>query len=333
MKFSIIIPVYNSEKYIEKCVSSITQQTHQDLEILLIDDGSTDNSGNICDELSKTDSRVKTIHQENGGTSKSRNTGLKEATGDYIMFMDNDDLWSTKEGLAAINSQLLESKADVLMFDSAIERNGNVDHVGESNFSRDRVLKQPTEVALKELIVGNKLVRAVWTKVIKNDLIKKYHLEFPVGMRNEDTAFTADLIAVAQSYDWYNYHFYTWIKTGVSQTSKRVSLQSMKDLEEILVANFDRASKIENKEIKKAFLSYLAYPYVVLLGQAKEYQKQDKTASLQIIKNLEQYKFILNIEGHPTVKKIKYIYKIFGFKVVVHLLGREMNRIYRTQGI
>ncbi|MBY7659044.1 glycosyltransferase, partial [Lactiplantibacillus plantarum] len=91
MKFSIIIPVYNSEKYIEKCVSSITQQTHQDLEIFLIDDGSTDNSGNICDELSKADSRVKTIHQENGGTSKSRNTGLKEATGDYVMFMDNDD--------------------------------------------------------------------------------------------------------------------------------------------------------------------------------------------------------------------------------------------------
>ncbi|WP_285118461.1 glycosyltransferase family 2 protein [Lactococcus petauri] len=333
MKFSIIIPVYNSEKYIEKCVSSITHQTHQDLEILLIDDGSTDNSGNICDELSKSDSRIRTIHQENGGTSKSRNTGLKEATGDYVMFMDNDDLWSTKNGLTAINNQLLESKADVLIFDSAIERNGNVNYIGKSDFSRDKVLKQPTEVALKELIIGNKLVRAVWTKVIKNDLIKKFHLEFPVGMRNEDTAFTADLITVAQSYDWYNYYFYIWIKTGVSQTSKRVSLQSMKDLEEILVVNFGRALKIENLELKKAFLSYLSYPYVVLLGQVKEYQKQDKTASLQLIRNLKQYKFILNIDGNPTVKKIKYIYRIFGFNVVVYLLGRVMSRKYRTEGI
>ena len=88
---SVIVPVYNTEKYLEKCVMSILNQTYKNLEIILIDDGSTDNSPQICDSLAEKDNRITVIHQPNGGVSSARNTGLDNTHGDYIMFVDSDD--------------------------------------------------------------------------------------------------------------------------------------------------------------------------------------------------------------------------------------------------
>lgn len=90
-KISIIIPIYNVEKYINQCLESISMQTYGNMEILLIDDGSTDQSGNLCDEYAKTDKRFQVIHKVNGGVSSARQAGLNKATGDYISFIDPDD--------------------------------------------------------------------------------------------------------------------------------------------------------------------------------------------------------------------------------------------------
>ena len=89
---SIVMPVYNVEKYLEKAVNSVIKQTYKNLEIILVDDGSKDSSGVLCDELAKKDTRIKVIHQENAGLSAARNAGIKLATGKYIGFMDSDDL-------------------------------------------------------------------------------------------------------------------------------------------------------------------------------------------------------------------------------------------------
>ena len=88
MKISVIIPVYNSQDYLRECVRSITSQTYRDLEVLLVDDGSTDGSGDLCDALAAEDQRVVAIHKPNGGTSSARNTGVERATGDYLTFCD-----------------------------------------------------------------------------------------------------------------------------------------------------------------------------------------------------------------------------------------------------
>lgn len=90
-KISVIVPVYNVEKYLERCVESIFKQTYKNIEIILVDDGSTDNSGKICDKFLKKDERVKVIHKENGGLSDARNAGLEILSGKYIMFVDSDD--------------------------------------------------------------------------------------------------------------------------------------------------------------------------------------------------------------------------------------------------
>ncbi|WP_052417896.1 glycosyltransferase family 2 protein [Jejuia pallidilutea] len=90
-KVSVVVPVYNVEKYLHRCVDSLLKQSYKNLEIILINDGSLDSSGEICDELAKKDHRIKVVHQKNGGLSAARNTGLNHVTGDYISFIDSDD--------------------------------------------------------------------------------------------------------------------------------------------------------------------------------------------------------------------------------------------------
>ena len=90
-KISVIIPVYDTEEFLSRCLDSVLCQTHRDLEVILIDDGSTDASGALCDEYAEKDTRIQVIHQENSGSSAARNTGLEAACGDYIGFVDSDD--------------------------------------------------------------------------------------------------------------------------------------------------------------------------------------------------------------------------------------------------
>ena len=111
-KISIIVPVYNVEKYLKTCLDSIINQTYQNLEIILVDDGSTDNSGEICEEYRKTDSRIILIHKENEGLSMARNFGLDIASGDYISFVDSDD-FIARNMMEALYNRLLETQSDM----------------------------------------------------------------------------------------------------------------------------------------------------------------------------------------------------------------------------
>ena len=112
---SVIVPVFNVEKFLEKCVSSITNQTYKNLEILLVDDGSTDNSGTICDNFSKNDNRLKVFHKKNGGLSDARNYGIERATGSYIMFIDSDD-WIENDTIELLLDKTIEEKSDIVVF-------------------------------------------------------------------------------------------------------------------------------------------------------------------------------------------------------------------------
>ena len=111
---SVIVPIYNVEKYLNKCIDSIINQTYKNLEIILVDDGSPDNSGNICDEYSKKDNRIKVIHKENGGVSSARNVGINNATGNWISFIDSDD-WIEENYFEILLNKAKNENADIVI--------------------------------------------------------------------------------------------------------------------------------------------------------------------------------------------------------------------------
>ena len=122
---SVIVPVYNVEAYVAKCIESIQNQSYQHLEIILVDDGSTDDSGDICDQYAAYDDRIKVIHQENGGLSAARNTGIEAANGDYIGFVDSDDYI----GLTVYEDMLhllKENNLDIIEFTAFRDKNGTI---------------------------------------------------------------------------------------------------------------------------------------------------------------------------------------------------------------
>jgi raffinose-raffinose alpha-galactotransferase len=111
---SVIIPVFNVEQYIERCVESVINQEYKNIEIILVDDGSTDQSGMLCDELATKDERIHVIHKKNGGLSSARNSGLEHASGEWVTFIDSDD-WVTEDYVSGMYNTAEMSKADVVI--------------------------------------------------------------------------------------------------------------------------------------------------------------------------------------------------------------------------
>ena len=126
MKFSIVIPVYKTKEYLDHCVESVIAQTFRDFEIILVDDGSPDCCGAMCDAWAAKDSRIVVVHQENGGLSAARNAGIRRATGEYIMFLDSDDWWADPYVLENIAQHLNHTDADILSFNYRKSYNGNI---------------------------------------------------------------------------------------------------------------------------------------------------------------------------------------------------------------
>lgn len=320
MKISIIIPVYNSEKYLQSCVDSLTSQTYKNIEIILIDDESTDFSPQLCDQLSSTDTRIITIHQKNGGTSNARNTGIKSATGEYLTFIDNDDFWNDVHCMETMVNQLNESHADALFFDSVSYWENKDKYIySKHQCSRQEVVFQSPTKAINALVSKSLLHRAVWTKIVKRSLILENNLFFPEGMRNEDTDWTAKVLLCANSYDWCEQVFHIYRKGhDYAQTSKPLSLQSLNDLGNILLHHIKKGENIKDPVFKKVFLSYLVFPFSVWMGHAGNFNKKDlKVSFSQMKKNA----YIIKYSIEPQTLLIKRCYTLLGFTLTCKILN------------
>ena len=187
---SVIVPVYNVERYIRQCVESILEQTYADLEIILVDDGSTDGSGSICDEYKLKDNRVVVIHKCNGGLSEARNAGLDIARGEYIGFVDSDDY------IEPDMYEVLYKNCERYAADLAAARFVKFNTQGEvrKNFTENIEVFSREEM-LRLFIVGDRryeITMSVWDRLYKRELISD--LRFPVGKCYEDIVFSTKVI-------------------------------------------------------------------------------------------------------------------------------------------
>ncbi len=182
---SVIVPVYNVEDYLVRAVDSIINQTYKNLEIILVDDGSTDMSGAMCDSFKGQDVRIKVIHKKNGGLSDARNAGLDIATGDYIGYIDSDD-WAEPDMFEMMLINCEKYGAEV-----AACRYSRVFKDFTSNKSTDLILHMTRDEALETYICENvdrPIYNSVWSKLFKRELVKDYR--FPVGKKSEDIMYT-----------------------------------------------------------------------------------------------------------------------------------------------
>jgi glycosyltransferase involved in cell wall biosynthesis len=232
---SVIVPIYKVEDYLAKCIESILQQTYHDIEIILVDDGSPDNCGAICDNYAKTDSRIKVIHQKNGGLSCARNAGLDIATGDYIGFVDSDD-W--------IDPDMFERLMQVI-----IENNADIVSCGLKHIFNDRIIAQQTdkiinynnEEAIKDLLEQHFLRFEVWNKLYRKDIISE--LRFKPGQIHEDVYFTSNVFIKSSKIIYLDRPMYNYLQERYGNTNtyfkanKLAIFDEFKEMTELLENN------------------------------------------------------------------------------------------------
>lgn len=182
-KVSIIVPIYKSEYFLPTLIDSMLGQTYNNLEIILVDDESPDNSGKICDEYAQKDDRIVVIHKKNGGCSEARNTALKIVTGDYLTFIDGDD-WMEPDCIEYLVKLLEDNDCDMSMVDCLMTTSNRVQN------RKDNIRILTPEQAICEIMYVNVPVGA-WNKLYKTEIIRKHGINFPISWFGEGLYFSS----------------------------------------------------------------------------------------------------------------------------------------------
>lgn len=233
---SVIVPIYNVEKYLARCVDSIVNQTYKNLEIILIDDGSPDRCPQMCDDYAEKDSRIKVVHKKNGGLSDARNAGMAVATGEYISFIDSDDY---------VSDDFFECLLDVMNKENSDIVECSVVKFYEDNrfdeFSDDLSVKTyDTQDAMSALIAENPFHQHVWNKLYKTELVKD--IPYAVGKLNEDEFWTYQVFGRANKVSKLNKTMYYYFQRNSSIMGVGYNIRRLDALE----GKANRQKYIEN---------------------------------------------------------------------------------------
>lgn len=223
-KISIIVPIYNREDRLKKCIDSILNQTFRDFELILVDDGSRDSSGKICDDYAEKDTRVRVIHQENKGVSNARNAGIKCAVGEYIGFVDSDDYIDEKM-YEILYNLMLEHNADITV--CGVREKWLDDEMLASKKIKLLVLNK--QEAIRLLLIGKYLTLYASNKLYKRIFFDK--VKYPSGKIYEDTVATPKIFALADKIVYTSESLYNYVRSPGSITTSEFSPKDMDIIE------------------------------------------------------------------------------------------------------
>lgn len=211
---SIIFPMYNVERFVKKSLESVMQQSYQNIEIIIVNDGSTDNGFEICEELAKSDSRIILLEQKNQGLSAARNTGIDYANGDYLMFVDSDD-WLHKDIISILYKDILDNNVELAMC--------SFKKVNK-NYTENNIEKKGLEVispksAIQRMLLGEWW--SAWAKLYKKNIFKA--LRFPVGRNNEDYAILVKVFEQCNQVSYNHIELYYYLTRENSITTSNLN--------------------------------------------------------------------------------------------------------------
>lgn len=300
---SVIVPVYNVEIYLDECIESVVNQTHKRLEIILVDDGSTDNSGALCDEYSKTDERIKVIHKPNGGLSSARNAGIRKASGEFISFIDSDD-WIDNTMIEKLLAACLETNSLLSICGSYVVRS-------KDNIKVRRCPSQTKCLSLTEfwktVLSTEQMDFISCDKLYHRSLWDKY--EFPEGKRYEDIRVLykvieqADLISLVAE----PLYYYRIRKGSITSELKSQDLELIEiatEIREYVDNNYPHLQKFSFG----FYIMQLCDVMVMIEKQKKEIRNLYKKEKIFIKQVLKKYFWDICFSGNiPIMLKIKTI--------------------------
>lgn len=308
MKLSIIIPVYNVEKYLAQCIESILVQKNTECEIILVDDGSIDDSGKICDEYASNVDNIVVVHQKNKGLAGARNTGIRQASGEYIMFVDSDDFLNESVNL---NNLICNLSADIIQYKWIyfFEKTGVFrmfeDYPNYENKPYWNVISDEIKEGILSISACNKIVRR--SVLIDNNLF------FDESLLSEDIDWSLRLYLKASSICVVNEDVYVYRQQregSITTSSKKESIVSLFRIIKKWY-HFD----YPNSEIKNIYLSYLAYQYLILLTISNK-----KNCDNLMKKEILKYKEILKFDRNFKVRMSNQVFNILGIKLGLVIL-------------
>ena len=313
-KVSVIVPIYKVEQYIEKCVRSIMNQTYKNLEIILIDDGSPDHSGRICDELASLDNRIRVIHKENDGVSNARNTGISISKGDYIYFIDGDD-YAELNAIETLVSYAEKEESDLVIADiNIVDEQGN--YLGETNGENEDEYRVFTSVEAADYFM--KLDWGPWNKLYKREVHQD--VRFPSHKIHEDEAIMFQLFANSHKIVYIHNKLYNYIKRGESTTTSSYSIRKM-DWYDAWINNIEFVKEFSPKLVNKAIAKML----VTAIYNLDNLLLRENDSFVKILKGLHKYyrRIIFN-------REITTAYKLRATLAVINV--DLYKKIYMNRG-
>lgn len=317
--FSIIIPVYNTEKELPRCIDSVLAQTYGNYEIVLVDDGSKDASGKICDEYGKKDSRVTVIHQMNAGCSEARNNGIRKARGKYLMFLDSDDMWDDTHALADIRDIIYRDSPEVICF-------------GVSIFSEDDKLEKRRLPSLPEkienskyaivdhLIKTNQYFSTSYVKALRKTFFIQNDLLFVKGLLSEDIEWSSRILVCCNKLSIYPSAFYKRIRRTEGSITSTIGEKNIRDILYSIEKGVVFAEEhCENKKFLLLYYEYWAYQYAMLLGLAQKLHKTDGFS--EVMRRLAKLKWLLQYDRVNKVRAVHVCTKVVGLRLTMLIMS------------
>jgi glycosyltransferase involved in cell wall biosynthesis len=320
-KFSIIVPIFNIESYIGECVESVLSQSFKDYELILINDGSTDGSLEICKRLAESHNKITIINKDNGGVSSARNAGIDAAVGEYIIFLDGDDFWSDNKALEAINNIADEKKPDIITwgFRYLYKKDEQIIFTDARLFRYNESYGKKSDF-LYQLIRSRCYTTDVWDKAVKRELILKNELYFKPLERSEDMEWSVRATVCADSFAWCEIPFQVYRMRTDSITHK-FSHKNLEDAKTAFDICYNLIQKITDNTLKNTLLTYIANMYFTILCDIRYPLNKDKYVKLfkpqrklldyaQIAEAVSLNKWIKLLGFYPVIRIVRLVKRL-----------------------
>lgn len=324
---SFVIPVYNADKYIEQCVNSIVSQTYKYIEVILVDNGSTDNSGAVCVKLSGEDERIKLITLEkNILASGARNTGVAAATGEWLIFMDSDDFWDDQNGLENLLKDLSQVKYDIdfLIFNYKRYFQKDNKYNDRPDFSKTLISTIEKQKKIELLLKNSFIPISSWGKIIKLGFLKDKNINFIEGSNAEDIPWFILLLEKCNNFALSNLKFHVYRKQVPGAGTYSFNPKTFNDLLKILESESLRLKEDFNNPLQYQILSFLAYQYSILMSSAINIKGNDWKFYK---KRLLELKWLLKFDSVDKVKKVNKLVRFAPYVIVCKILNVYAKKV------